>query len=494
MSAAFPHGEAVMAKRSKAVLADGERAISDKSRANPIKSTIRKVNGLHRSAILYRCAASSYWQFRVYLEGKLRKRSTQELEFDKAQRKAKLIFSELLASIHSGETKAEPTTRKSLDMIARSLWAKNETRIINKELNKEKVAKDKYIYERHIKPFFSRYDVKDIDADLLEQFKTNLAKKGLSAATQLSYIQLIMALLIEAQKKRLIATVPPKPRVKTDDGVRGYFDDRQMAKLHQVMRKHVGERLEIKDAKGKTYKRVEITPELIILVDFMVDTYIRPTDIKVLKHKHIHVVTKAGMKFITLRHGETKGHKKQMTSTESGYRVYLMIRDLHGRESLAKPEDYLFQPKLANRDTALKNLATQFTVILAKAGMRKDEDGKPRTLYSLRHTAIVSSIRKGLDLELIASNSRTSTDMIRRFYGSHVDNVFDMGDEFLAAETGERNKRYDRANKLAKEINVDFDAYDEDPEADKQFAESKVKSMLRMQKMRRGDKSENDDG
>lgn len=54
-----------MAKRSEAVLADGERVISDKSRANPIPETIKKIKGLHHSAILYKCEASSFWQFRV---------------------------------------------------------------------------------------------------------------------------------------------------------------------------------------------------------------------------------------------------------------------------------------------------------------------------------------------------------------------------------------------------------------------------------------------
>ena len=92
-----------MAKQSEAVLPDGERVISDKSRANPIPASIKKIKGLHHSAILYKCEASSFWQFRVYLEGKLRKRSTQEIEFDQAQRKAKLIFAELVNSINSGD-------------------------------------------------------------------------------------------------------------------------------------------------------------------------------------------------------------------------------------------------------------------------------------------------------------------------------------------------------------------------------------------------------
>ena len=470
-----------MGKRAEAVLADGERVISDKSRANPIPASIKKIKGLHPSAILYKCEASSYWQFRVYLEGKLRKRSTQEIEFEKAQRKAKLVYAEMITSINSGETKAEPSSRKSLDVIAKSLWAKNETRIKNKELNKDKVAKDQYVYERHIKPFFARVDVKDIDADLLEQFKTYLADKDLSAGSQVSYIQVVMALLAEAQKKKLIVHIPPKPRVRTDDGVRGYFNDQEYNLLLKTVRANIGKTHELKGKDGRVYRRIPITAELFILIQFMVETYIRPTDLKVIRHRDVHVVTKAGIKFITLRHGETKKHKKQMTSTEQGYRRYMMLKELHHLEDQAKPEDYIFMPRYANRDTALDNLATQFTIMLEKSGLRTDAESKPRTLYSLRHTAIVHSIRKGLDLEIIASNSRTSTDMIRRFYGSHVDSVFDMGDAFLNAEKSKRDARYDKVNAMAKEMNFPFDAYEDNPEAEAAQIKSTVRQLVRNQ-------------
>jgi hypothetical protein len=181
--------------RKSLKISDAIPIVSDKFRTTPIKSTITRITGLPKSAILYKCQASTYWQFRVFLEGKQRKRSTKEEELAKATRQAKLIYSEMLNSVHSGETKAEPTSRKTLQTMARSLWAKNETRIKNKELHKDKVEKDKYVFERHVLPFFKDIDVKRIDGETLEEFKTYLAKKDLSPSTQLSYIQLVMALL-----------------------------------------------------------------------------------------------------------------------------------------------------------------------------------------------------------------------------------------------------------------------------------------------------------
>jgi hypothetical protein len=193
------------------------REVSANFRTTPIKSTIKKIRGLPNSAILYKCAASSYWQFRVFLEGKPRKRSTKEGQFDKAERQAKLIYADMLASVNASETKAEPISRKTLQMVANSLWAKNETCIKNGELHKDKVSKDRYVFEKHIKPFFGGYDINKIDADLLEQFKGYLADQELSVGSQLSYINVVIALLKEAQIKRLITRMPPKPRTKLAD-------------------------------------------------------------------------------------------------------------------------------------------------------------------------------------------------------------------------------------------------------------------------------------
>ena len=283
-----------MGKRLKAETADFQSMVSKRFRTTPIRSTIRHITGLPQSAVLYKCPASAFWQFRVFLEGKPRKRSTKQAEFIKAEREAKLIYADMLESVNSDETKVEPTTLKTLQQVAKSLWTKNETRIKNGELHKDKVSKDKYVFEKHIKPFFGQYDVKKIDADLLEQFKTYLADQDLSVGSQLSYINVVMALLKEAQLKRLITHLPPKPRVRVDDGVRGYFDDKEFGELRSAIRENVGEVYEFKDGDGRTYRKTRITEELPLLVNFMVETYIRPTDVKVLKHEDVRLVEKAG--------------------------------------------------------------------------------------------------------------------------------------------------------------------------------------------------------
>lgn len=64
-----------MAKRSKSIIGDGESMVSETSCTTPSKPTTKQARGLHKSAILDKCAASSFWQYRVFPEGKPRKRS-----------------------------------------------------------------------------------------------------------------------------------------------------------------------------------------------------------------------------------------------------------------------------------------------------------------------------------------------------------------------------------------------------------------------------------
>jgi len=433
-----------MAKRTKPASMDHETVISDKFRTTPIPESITKITGLPTSAILYKCAASSYWQFRVFLEGAQRKRSTKQVELLKAKDAAKVIYAEMLLSVHAGETKAKPSSAKTLQVIANSLWAKNETRMLNAELNKSKVSNDKSVYERHIKPFFANTDVKKIDTDMLDEFKSHLAKQKLKPATQLSYINIVMALLKQAQIKKYITHVPLKPKVRVDDEARGYFDDADYEKLITTAKSVVGQQYEFKSKEGNVYRRITITGELPLLIEFMVNTYVRPTDIAMLRHKHVHEVEQQGIKFIELRHPATKRHNNHMMGSEQSFTSYFFVKSYQKKHSKAEEQDFLFAPDMENRDTALDMLATQFTAVLEMAQLRQDDQGKSRTMYSLRHTAIVRSIHKGLAIELIAANSRTSSEMIRRFYGSHVKSVRHMGTAFVDKELVAREQRIEQ--------------------------------------------------
>ncbi len=90
-------------------------------------------------------------------------------------------------------------------------------------------------------------------------------------------------------------------------------------------------------------------------------------------------------------------------------------------------DDPLFFPEESDRNDALAVLGWQFRRLLEDLGLRDGPHGHPRTLYSLRHTAITLRLLygSGIDILTLARNARTNVDMIERHYASTL--------------TGERN-------------------------------------------------------
>jgi hypothetical protein len=91
-------------------------------------------------------------------------------------------------------------------------------------------------------------------------------------------------------------------------------------------------------------------------------------------------------------------------------------------QPLTKPNDYLLLPDLKNRTHALAVLSTMFNWVLQHTGLKLNPHGHPRSLYSLRHSAITFRLLygQGIDLVTLARNARTSVEVINDHYASTV--------------------------------------------------------------------------
>ena len=412
-------------------------AAEGKFRTTPITDTIKQVRSLPQSAIIYKCAASSYWQFRVYLEGAQRKRSTGTEDQQEAERKAKLIYAGMLQiSLKNPRKALQPSSRSTLQVVANALWAKQQVMEQQGELNPQKNRNDKYVYERHIKPFFKGYEINRINHHALELFKQHVAAKGLAPATQKGYMDLVVKLLRQAENMDYLSGVPNAPKIRQQDNARGYFSSTEYTRLWQTANRLEGKKHEHVGAAGTVYRKTLITSECYELIMFMRNTYVRPTDIKVLRHTDSHIAKRRHegsgneVELLELRHEKTKGHSQHMVSNEHAVGHYRRMLELRGKREGFKPDEYLFSPTVENRDYALKQLTRQFNAVLEASGLKTDADGNNRTLYSLRHTAITTALRDGLSYDIVASNARTSTDMLHRFYG-HLTSALQMGTEMV---------------------------------------------------------------
>jgi hypothetical protein len=115
---------------------------------------------------------------------------------------------------------------------------------------------------------------------------------------------------------------------------------------------------------------------------------------------------------------ETKKHGAPIVTLQPAVRVYQEIC----KQQLPQPDDYLFFPRIKDRTYALALMSVLFNWVLAVTDLKQSAHGKPRTLYSLRHSAITFRLLygQGIDLLTLARNARTSVEVINTHYASTV--------------------------------------------------------------------------
>ena len=86
--------------------------------------------------------------------------------------------------------------------------------------------------------------------------------------------------------------------------------------------------------------------------------------------------------------------------------------------------DYLFFPKVENREKLFERIRKNFVRLSDELGLYEIEDGRKRPIYVYRHSFISDRRRKGVDANIVALHSNTSVQMINQHYQ-------DMSDDHL---------------------------------------------------------------
>ncbi len=446
-------------------------------RTTPIKSSLSPVPGYPTKLTIYLLAASPYWWVRYYVEKKIFRKSTRESDKRRAFAFAKKFYDELNFKQHSGMIRSKAD---SFEACARAVVEQQEFTVKRGEMSAEMCQADKYRLEKEILPFFREFSIKDVDYFLLERFLNKLTNDKLHGSTISNYLGLISKTLKYAQRRGYIVAVPQIPKPVKLDSPRGWFTLKEYRKVWEAARRMSGHLYEVRKriaaddkdeifacqrlmptqaerAKAKresapaqaltkaqlsyqamvagteVLRRVEMTPDTYDLIVFMVNSFIRPTDIKWMKHKHVEQIDEQHV-FLRLRLPTSKKHNKPIVTMSSAVRVYKRIVERNKPLGLIGPEDYVFMPQFGkndkDREKALTLLQRQFGVILADTGLEKGPNGEDRSLYSLRHSCIMYRLLygDGMDLLTLARNARTSTEMIERFYAAdlHGEQNIDM--------------------------------------------------------------------
>lgn len=377
---------------------------------------------------IYKLPASDNFWVRYFLDGKRITRSTNTTNKADAKKFAKEFFNEILHNKYHG---IDSTKRKKSSFIACAEGVIEEDRLMatRNELSESYVKTQKQIIRNYIAEFFKPYEIADVDYTVLNSFKSFLFDKELSSGTVKTHFSAIKKILNYAERTKQIKAQPIFPKVKQEHNPRAPFSLLDYRELHKETRKLVGQTFEIRqhleNGRSKKIRNVLITKELTYLIGFMTYTFIRPSDIKTIKHKHLAVKDGKHGKYLWMPIPETKKHNKGMVSMPRAHYYYRLLVELRRKNgSPAKPDDFLFQPDNLNRDYGYRVLARQLDIVLENAGLKETEEGVTRSMYSLRHTGIMFRAMYGQEISSLklAKNARTTEAMLEKYYLSKLEN------------------------------------------------------------------------
>ena len=391
------------------------------SGANAIKGTIETIPNYPKKLVIFKVECSPYYWCRVYVNGRYTVRSLKTESRKEAQKGAIQLFTDVLVNQRLG--KAKPLNSRTFTNVGHAYI---ET--LNGSAKARLYQDDKNRFKKELVPHFSEKDVGEItNADIGELIK-KLQQRGLSPATTNHYIIVLRKILKYAADNRLINSIPNFPKIKGKNSSltkRDYFDLKEVGALTRAVDKLIKEKTKVRG--------VAVTEELKHLIRFMVNSFIRPTDIRVLKHAHVQVVRIPEAThpnyahYLVLSHPATKTTDQEVVTMPAAYRAYAAQLEFNKAKGYGSATDYLFLPEYANRTTMIAVLGRLFRRVVEAA--KVESEGEKHTLYSLRHSSIMFRLMLGkVNTLQLAKNARTSQAMIEKFYASRLTNLMGVAD------------------------------------------------------------------
>lgn len=379
-----------------------------RNRLTPIPESIKTIKGYPSKLVVYKTAASKFYWVRLYFNNKYKYKTTKSESLKDAQKFAVKFYEEVLVS--ASTTRVSDKSKSFASIAARYFQS------VEKSTKPTVHRTDLSRYKNDILPLYGEQEIDSITNAQISQLIERLHQKELSVASIKHHLVVLRKIFKFAVANDVMQHIPLFPRVKGRVATaqkRDYLTQDEYELLVTYAEKL---------AENKTTVRgVPITDEMKYLIQFMVNSFIRPSDIRVLKHKHIKKMHDGDDEWLVLNHPATKTNATEVQAMPASVFIYERLVAFKKSAKLpCKPDDYVFMSQYANRNTAMEILGRLFREILAKSRL-EEKTGKNITLYSLRHTAIMMRLIIGrVDSLALARNARTSQQMVDKFYASHL--------------------------------------------------------------------------
>jgi integrase len=318
------------------------------------------------------------------------------------------------------------------DVLADQLIAHENQRVQRGELSAASVGILKNRLDAHVLPYFKYIPPSQVSPMMMDAFVKRLTDSKLSSTTVSQYLVVVRKLLKLAIRHGFLREIPELPSVKVANRPRSMLSLQEYAAVvrtaHRLSR-WGSKAPEVKSTAGHRERfwvqsrHLKLPPDMAWTIRFMVNSFVRPGDIRQLKHKHVQVVRGSSV-YLRMNLPQIKRHDAPMVTLRPAVNVYEALLKKAQETGHGEPEDYVFLPAETDRTYALAVLGFWFKWVMREAGVATvDALGRDRTLYCLRHTSIMFRLLygQGIDMLTLARNARTSVQMIERFYASALD-------------------------------------------------------------------------
>ena len=390
---------------------------SKSTRTVPIPDSLASVRGYPDKLKIYRIEASPFWQVRCFESGKTIKLSTKTTDKQEAIEFAKATYNRILHAQATGKALTQGTR---FDICSNKMLEAQKSRVERGELSKMAHDNDIYMLNKRILPEFGAMELASISYATLQDFVGKIGAHLAPSSIQ-RHLGIVYKVMEYALHRQLLLALPNFPTIKKKDEPRGWFPDAQYRALIARATELVGTSAKVQTTEAGPPRTLKFTADLPKMIQFMVNSFIRPTDLKNMQHIHVEIV-RSELVYLRLTLPKSKSKDAPIVTMAEAVTVYEHLKSTYSEESLADPDDYVFMPQYRNRDTALRELQHQFNYLLDDLGFKTGPQGEARTIYSLRHTSIMYRLLDGdkIDLLTLARNARTSVEMIERFYASKL--------------------------------------------------------------------------
>jgi len=326
----------------------------------------------------------------------------------------------------------------SFDVLAEQLMAQENQRVQRGELSAASVGILKNRLDAHVLPHFKYIPPSQVTPMMMDSFVKRLTDAQLSSTTVSQYLVVLRKLLKLAIRHGFLREIPELPSIKVANRPRSMLSLKEYAAVVRTAHRLARQGEQAPEVKASTGRRerfwvqprnLSLPPDMAWAIRFMVNSFVRPGDLRQLKHKHVQVVRGSSV-YLRMTLPQTKRHDAPMVTLRPAVQVYEAALAKARREGQGGPDDYVFLPAEKDRNYALAVLGFWFKWVMREAGVApEDAMGRLRTLYCLRHTSIMFRLLygQGIDMLTLARNARTSVQMIERFYASALDGEMNVG-------------------------------------------------------------------